>query len=333
MRRKYFSYFMVATLIVTNVACSSDSNDEVIPPKGKELIVDHSSGLWEANITELPREATKESSAYINKVYDYLPANGQFVNELPKIKENATKEDVIQAVEANLVGKESSMITLGGFGGYVIFGFDHTVKNIPGKRDLRILGNAFPNSAEPGIIMVSYDINNNGIPDDPWFEIKGSEYDKATKNYVFTMYNPVHGDWDETEKTHIKWEDSLGDTGFIAKNPFHKQSYFPAWIKEERIEYRGSRLPNNVVKDGLVKLLAFEYGYADNVKNDNEESAIDIDWAVDRNGKTVHLPGIDFVKVYTGHFQDGGVLGETSTEVAGAVDLHVAGIDLPTREK
>ena len=64
------------------------------------------------------------------------------------------------------------MITLGGFGGYVTVGFDHTIQNVEGLRDFRVLGNAFyananPNpdapeggSCEPGVIMVAYDPDN-----------------------------------------------------------------------------------------------------------------------------------------------------------------------------
>lgn len=77
-------------------------------------------------------------------------------------------------------------ITLGGYGGYVICGFDHTIVNVPGQYDLKILGNAFhananPNpeapeeggSCEPGIVMVAYDRNKNGIADDDeWYELQ-----------------------------------------------------------------------------------------------------------------------------------------------------------------
>ena len=38
-------------------------------------------------------------------------------------------------------------------------------------------------------------------------------------------------------------------------------------------------------------------------------------------GNYVKLPGIDFVKVYTGTNQEAGWLGEISTEVGGAYDL------------
>ena len=53
---------------------------------------------------------------------------------------------------------------------------------------------------------------------------------------------------------------------------------------------------------------------------------------MDDEGDPVQLPGIHFVKVYTGVNQYCGWLGETSTEVMGAEDLHLTGgdVDLPT---
>ena len=76
---------------------------------------------------------------------------------------------------------------------------------------------------------------------------------------------------------------------------------------------------------------AFLYGYADNAPNNDDDSAIDIDWAIDSNGKKVQLPAIDFVKVYNGLSQEAGWLGETSTEIMGAKDLHLLGENIPTR--
>ena len=45
-------------------------------------------------------------------------------------------------------------------------------------------------------------------------------------------------------------------------------------------------------------------------------------WAIDDDGNPVKLASIDFVKVYTAMNQWCGWVGETSTEVAGAIDLH-----------
>ena len=50
---------------------------------------------------------------------------------------------------------------------------------------------------------------------------------------------------------------------------------------------------------------------------------MDIDWAVDNEGNKVSLDRIDFIKVVCGMQQVCGWIGETSTEVMGAADLHI----------
>ena len=49
---------------------------------------------------------------------------------------------------------------------------------------------------------------------------------------------------------------------------------------------------------------------------------MNIDWAVRADGSPAELKTIDFVKVYTALHQQCGTIGETSTEVMGARDLH-----------
>ncbi|WP_316797204.1 hypothetical protein [Pedobacter agri] len=129
--------------------------------------------------------ATPNSSKFIYKVFEYVPAPGQHIN-------NASLGSPEQAQK--LVGSINNLVSLGGFGGYIVFGFDHSVVNQTGA-DLAIYGNplgppyAF---AEPGIVMISQDKNGNGLPDDEWFELAGSEYAKTTtiKNYEITYTNP-----------------------------------------------------------------------------------------------------------------------------------------------
>ncbi|MFD0700585.1 cell surface protein [Myroides pelagicus] len=284
----------------------------------------------------------KESQPYsskITKVFEYRPSYGQYVNKLPKYEEGDTQETMNQKAEDNLVNDK--MITLGGFGGYVIFGFDHTIVNVPGKRDFRVLGNAFPNSSEPGIVMLAYDKNQNGKPDDDeWYEIKGSEYanPKTIHNYEITFYKPsakldaINKGFDE----YIKYKNNQGEEGYKAKNSYHNQSYYPLWINEESITFKGSKLPNNATDIGgngnNWKLPAYEYGYVDNHPKYHDESAFDIAWAIDKQGNSVKLPGIDFIKVYNAMDQEAGWFGETSTEVVGAWDLHEKGINIETRK-
>lgn len=150
-----------------------------------------------AKIYKTSINVTKESgnySKYISNVFDFRPAIGQFTNGIPEYLPGNTEANLINAAKKAIVGPNSSMISLGGFGGYVVFGFDHTIPNMDG-RDFKVLGTAFFGSeaneerfgsCEPGIIMVAYDKNKNGKPDeDEWYEIAGSEYFKNTtvKNY------------------------------------------------------------------------------------------------------------------------------------------------------
>jgi len=295
-----------------------------------------------------------EYSPYIARVHEYCPAPGQFINEMPQYEPGDTYADILQKAEDCISGTNDVMISLGGYGGYVTFSFDHTVVNVPGEYDFRIWGNAFyeltnpdakGGSAESGIVMVSYDCNCNGLPDDPWYELAGSEYYKpeTIHGYSITYHrpDPNHaGEEDETgyltDTTYIPWEDSTGETGFIAKNSFHGQSYYPLWVTDDKLTFSGSRLaPNGIDLSGTGRyyvLYAYDWGYVDNHPNDFEDlNSFDIGWAVDSEGKSVNLPGADFIRVYTGLNQYCGWLGETSTEISRARDLHISlpGIPLP----
>ena len=313
-------------------------------------------------------------SPYIAQVFDYLPAPGQFVNELPKYEAGDKHKDMVRKAGEWLVGEDASPITLGGWGGYVTFGFDHTIVNVAGKRDFRINGNAFgatdnsrPNapfggSCEPGVIMVAYDKNGNGEPDDDeWYEIAGSSsfsaeeepwygFAKANGNdlnvyrdYQMTYYkptsetpevsitNPGAGEY-ITIQHYIRWTDNKGSSGYKVKNAYHAQTYYPAWVATDQLTYTGVRLPQNSVdesgKGSYFVLYAPTYGYVDSYPNLDDRSAIDIDWAIDKSGKKANLPGIDFVKVYCGVNQQNGWLGECSTEVERGEDLHLLGVSI-----
>ncbi len=316
------------------------------------------------NIKPIPEGAT----AYVTKVFDFVPAIGQFTNALPVYEEGDTQETMNEKVLAAIGYNKKGMISLGGFGGYVVVGFDHTIANVIGKRDFRVLGNAFYSadnpdpdapeggSCEPGVIMVAYDKNRNGRPDnDEWYEIAGSAHEDATselwydkavaagndvktyRNYEITYYRPEKEPATAEEREmYIRWEDNQGQSGYKVKNTFHNQCYYPEWIKEDKITFKGTCLPQNAVDESgqgrYFVLYKFRYGYADNELNTKDESAIDIDWAVNSKGQKVHLPGIDFIKIYTGVNQENGWLGECSTEISGVEDLHVLGVDIDTRK-
>ena len=121
----------------------------------------------------------------------------------------------------------------------------------------------------------------------------------------------------------------------MAKNSFHLQSYYPQWVKEDELTFSGTLLPKNGVdlsgSGTYYVLYSFEWGYADNHPNDfSDLNSFDIDWAVDSDGNPVKLPGADFIRVYTGLNQYCGWLGETSTEICRARDLHVRDFSDPS---
>lgn len=269
--------------------------------------------------------AANAASPVHDKVIEFVPAPGQFVNELPQWETGDNAESMAKKA---LTATTTGMISLGGYGGFVVVGFDHTIVNVDGKRDIYIEGNSFSGSSEPGIVLVAYDINRNGLPDDnEWFEIRGSEYDNSTHDYECTYYRP-EGDDDD-----IRWTDNQGNTGYIYKNTYHSQPYWPQWLADrETLTFGSTRLPDNGEDqsgNGTYYVLSqYEYGYADNAPNMangvwNEEAKIDIDWAVDARGNSVKMPGADFVKIYTGVNQSNGWLGENSTEVCRIIDAHV----------
>ena len=299
----------------------------------------------------LPYGKIKAASPYIHKVYEYMPAPGQFVNVLPKHEDGDTQEDMNRKAEESISGENKILISLGAYGGYVIFGFDHPIVNVPDSYDFKILGNAFyahnnPNqhadnsreggSCEPGIVMVSYDANDNGLPDDAWYELAGSEYYKTetTKNYELSYYQPDENKVREpmpdypfiNDVSYVKWTSNQGDEGYVHRNSFHNQPYYPQWIAAEKMVFEGTKLADNYVDESgtgsYYVQYAYDWGYADNHPNTDERSNFNIAWAVDDVGNSVHLPEIHFVKVYTGVNQYCGWLGETSTEIMGAEDLH-----------
>ena len=310
-----------------------------------DIIDDDTPYHHEFTVTVMHEEL--EYSPWITKVYEYCPAPGQFVNEMPRYEDGDTYTDILQKCEESISGKNDVMISLGGYGGYVTFGFDHTVVNRPGKKDFRIWGNAFyellnpdekGGSAEPGIVMVSYDVNMNGIPDDPWYELAGSEYHKpeTIHNYTLTYSRPDRDrepvpDDDYpylTDLYYIPWVDSEGNTGYMPKNSFHVQEYYPKWVDTDELTFTGTCLaPNAIDTSGMGTyyiLYSYDWGYVDNHPNDFADlNSFDIDRAVDADGNPVHLPGVDFVRVYTGLNQYCGWLGETSTEICRGQDLHI----------
>lgn len=267
-----------------------------------------------------------EHSKYIQAVDEYCPAPGQFVNKLPPYAEGNSAQDMADSCTVRLAENKGGLVSLGAYGGYITFHFDHSIANIAGKADFYVAGNAFSGSGEPGIVMVSKDTNGNGLPDDEWYELKGAADtdcpERLTFGYQITYtYNAMKD---------VPWTDNKGVSGTVPRNTFHSQEYFPLWM-DNSITFTGTLLPKNGSNIGgegeeqYWQLTSFNYGYADNKANtDTVANSFNIEWAVNPiTRQAVTLDFIDFVRVYTGVNQVAGWLGETSTEITGAEDLHL----------
>jgi len=266
--------------------------------------------------TAIETDTTSHETSSLLTVLEYRPAPGQFVNTLPLYEagDNAATMARKCTEELNL----GNLITLGGFGGSVTFRFEQPVVNLEGC-DFCIFGNGHAGSSEPGIVEVSADSNGNGLPDDPWYELAGSA---DTDSIGMSRYG-YQISYESSPMSNIPWSDNLGRCGYIARNAFHTQEYFPEWL-ESPLLFEGTCLPDNgydLSGNGTNwQQQAYRFGYVDNLPgNDPEQSGFDLDWAVDPiSRKPVTLKRIHFIRVYTAVNQSCGWLGETSTEISGA---------------
>lgn len=263
-----------------------------------------------------------------SKVLEYTPAPGQFINSTPA---GFPQEPISSPAEAAAYasarltrggtpdsGAETvtyGFVSLGGWGGYIILGFDEPVPNSGGAEyDLYVTGNSFNGSSEPGIVSVAQDTDGDGSPaGETWYELKGSEEARVTRGYEVT--------YTAQEDGSVAWTDNRGGNGTIERT-IHTQSYIPAWVGE--LTYTGTRLPDNVVPDeqtGIYDMQAFAWGYADNsstIDGAGSKNRFRIANAVDGEGNPVDLRQIDFIRIQTGvNCKAGNGVGEISTEVCG----------------
>ena len=255
-------------------------------------------------------------------VYDYTPAPGQFIGEVRTAGfsgEELCEADAIEYAENRLAN--GYFVSLGAFGGSITMGINRPIANHDGE-DFAIRGNSFDGSSEPGVVWVMQDENGNGIADDTWYELKGSEtgLDTTYQDYEVTYYRPT------SSGMAVSWTDNMGGSGtvdYLAS--FHDQpSYYPTWITADSYTLRGTRLEaRNYDKSGNGSMWvqpAYGWGYADNASERDCTDGVnrfDIANAIDGAGESVTLEYIDFVKVQSAVQSKSGWTGELSTEVCG----------------
>ena len=293
------------------------------------------------------RAATAGSQSLVNKVYEYMPAPGHQVNGYvivgDFIHDGATMEEACAKALQHFQNQWS--VSLGGQGGYLIAGFDHSVENSGGDYDLVIRSNPFSYQSEPGIVWVSQDVNGDGLPNDPWYELAGSEYgtDNETLEYAITYYKPA---W---AKSATPWLDCFGQTDKVPNMAMWNTHdyYWQDWVGGHPVDVRGrvsstvehtyfgSRLKDtHTYEAGYTMEYPFDWGYADNLgsdyfKNPDFDESIPMGYykicnARTWDGQPANLQYIDFVKVQTGQTGYSPNLGEISTEVYAIFDYHIA---------
>lgn len=123
----------------------------------------------------------------------------------------------------------------------------------------------------------------NGIPDDTWYELKGSETGKPgiTQRYALKYFRPT------AEKQDVLSIDNDGNLRFLARNAYHPDSgYFPWFLKEEYYILTGTCLGNQFKTEGLETNWGFDWGYVDNI---NEPTGFRIENAIQQDGSPANL--------------------------------------------
>lgn len=290
---------------------------------------------------------------YVSNIIEYQPAPGQLINT-----ESFGSLDAAQS----LIDSTNGLVSLGAFGGYIILKMEEPIENDPLNPfgvDFTIFGNAMSHWSEAGAVQVMKDENQNGLADDEWFLLAGSDYywNDSQENYSITYQNG---------NDNILWIDQNNDSGYIHRNGSHSQSYYPQIsyfpnINPIQQSYTGPLIKGFVDSSnpGLIRSYVRFFGYADNhIRGDFDSDlpdnpyspeienmggdAMDISWARNANGGSVSLDQINFIKISTAINNHGGYLGEISTEICGVLDIQpnaaISGLedciiikDLPSR--
>jgi len=260
-------------------------------------------------------------SPYITKVFDYKYGPGQHASMIPSGWKG--NDFIGQPWTGNKL-----YTSLGGWGGYIIAGFDHTIKNVEGA-DFAIFTQPGV-SSEPGVVFVMFDANSDGLPNDgDWAGIKGSEYNhpETIHDYRVTYYKPAGNGT-------VTWKDNKGGSGNLLSVFESGSWWWSGYGDQTEVSFSGVRLPDAYTnistqpdsENWIVRPGMFSFGYAECYNNSDynislRANMLDISMAVGKTGDAANLTGISFIKVQSGVFQIPGWLNESSTEISGAADL------------
>lgn len=295
--------------------------------------------------------AADSHDPFASAVVEYAPAPGQFVNHT----DFNDPQDALGPPTGAGTGapSNSSVVTLGGFGGFIVLGFDHLVEDDPRNpygMDAIVYGNAFwvggnpqRHWAECVTIEISLDSNGNQAADDPWYLIPGSHIIDPMESYL-----------------QMAWDDDTADTQF----PPSLSSWIPdgmagEWSSDgfelsaalfgatvvvnpssssalEGIFGYGDYSPtlllgdmdgDNVVDDASMTPTQF-YTWPDDpmavgvTRGAGGGDAFDIAWAIDADTNLpVELQGFHFIRLTTAVSAVSPTFGEKSGEIDAVADV------------
>jgi hypothetical protein len=285
------------------------------------------------------------ASPFATRVINYSRAPGQQVR-------SATYNDPSRAlgppsgVSSSSVPDNAKTVTLGGFGGSITLGFDHSIyrnRFNPRACDFIVYGNAFfvganPRSrfAEAGIVEVGRDDNRDGLANDAWYLIPGSHLhspiERTSFTYVGTAQNPL---WLPPGKTaQDTWSVSAFKLGTPPFNAFvlNNTNDGDAETVYGYADLAPALLLGDTDGDDLVDDPSITPDRFYTTPDDpltvgispgsGGGSSFRIAWAVDpTTGLPANLDRIDFIRITTGAQLSNAVLGEYSTEVSAVADV------------
>jgi hypothetical protein len=292
----------------------------------------------------LAASAAHGDSPFATRVLDFAPAPGQFVQN-PLFNDPARALGPPGGNGGLTMGDNTKAVTLGGFGGTITLGFDHSIWHNPRNplgMDFIVYGNGFYVSGDPlrrqgecGVIEVSRDDNHNGRADDAWYLIPGSHLapgaQRATVQWDAATLNPVYvppgrsGTW--TTSGYMLPPTVFGASPILVNPNTDGTEAVWGYADVGPTLLLGDTTATNVVDDPGADPALF-YTAPDDphavgvTPGSGGGSAISVAWAVDEiTGAPANLDRIDFVRITTAINAGGPPLGEISTEVSGVADV------------
>lgn len=258
---------------------------------------------------------TVENATYsekIHKIAEYRPSViGGGCDWSVQLSNDATiypYQEHLEKLTQQHLSNSNEGISVGSWGGSVVFSFDHTIVNIPDSADFQVHCD-YPNTQPLSIVSVAYDKNKNGKPDeDEWFEIKGEHFstESEIKDYEVTVTSAqvnYDEDWGEYFLISYDWKDNKGKAETYEMQDFCPTGdplgfgFFPGFTSKDAGEklLDGWEFPMPL-KGKIVTPQKSNARYVPQTEN------FDIAWAVDKSGKEAFLPGIDFIKIQNVEF-------------------------------